>query len=49
MKKSFNAHFTRVSPNNNRLICFPSDRYHTVLPVTALVDDWQFARFTLNG
>ncbi|MDF1655434.1 MAG: 2OG-Fe(II) oxygenase [Coxiellaceae bacterium] len=48
-KKSFNAHFTRVSPINNRLICFPSDRYHTVLPVKSLVDDWQFARFTLNG
>lgn len=41
--------FTRIQPVSNRLILFPAACFHCVLPVSALVDDWRFARFTLNG
>lgn len=41
--------WTQVDPADNRLIVFPSDAYHEVMPLTLTSDDPQDGRLTVNG
>lgn len=41
--------FTRIQPDDNSLILFPSDRLHAVMPVALSSDDLMDGRWTING
>ena len=41
--------YTRVSPDNNSIIFFPSNIYHQVTPVSCNSPELENGRFTLNG
>jgi Rps23 Pro-64 3,4-dihydroxylase Tpa1-like proline 4-hydroxylase len=41
--------FTRLAPEDNRLVFFPSEFYHEVTPVTGVGDDASWGRVAING
>lgn len=41
--------FTRIKPEHNSVLFFPSDAYHEVIPVQLDSTDYRDSRFTLNG
>jgi predicted 2-oxoglutarate/Fe(II)-dependent dioxygenase YbiX len=41
--------FTRLAPEDNRLVFFPSEFYHEVTPVTGVGDDSSWGRVAING
>ena len=43
------AHFTRVVPDDNSIIFFPSPYYHSVLPVVCPSKELADGRFAING
>ena len=49
MHDTYNPQHTRIAPQHNSLVLFPSQFYHQVTPVTCTADPLQHGRFTLNG
>ena len=45
----YDTKHTRIMPDNNSLILFPSQYYHQVTPVSCATTDIEQGRFTLNG
>lgn len=41
--------FTRLSPQHNSIVLFPSHFWHQVTPLRCASDDFEAGRFTLNG
>ena len=41
--------FTRIVPENNAIVFFPSEYFHEVLPVQTLMQNFSSIRFTLAG
>lgn len=46
---SHDMNYTRITPINNRLICFPSDRYHCITKVHMKNHNLLQSRLTLHG
>ena len=46
---AYDKQHTRIMPDNNSLILFPSQYYHQVTPVSCATTDIEQGRFTLNG
>ncbi len=46
---SYTNNFTRIVPENNKIIFFPSKYYHEVTRVICKPNDFKNSRFTLNG
>ncbi len=44
-----NNTFTRIIPENNTVVFFPSDRFHQVTTINSEGRDMEHSRFTLNG
>jgi Rps23 Pro-64 3,4-dihydroxylase Tpa1-like proline 4-hydroxylase len=42
-------HFSRIVPEDNSLVLFPSNFYHCVVPVRCSSNDFADSRFVLNG
>lgn len=45
----YHPEHTRIMPEHNSLVLFPSQYYHQVTPVACKADPFQHGRFTLNG
>jgi Rps23 Pro-64 3,4-dihydroxylase Tpa1-like proline 4-hydroxylase len=48
-ENAYSAAFTRIVPQDNSIIFFPSQYWHQVTPVHYTTDDTGDGRFTLNG
>ena len=48
-ENSYSKTHTRIMPQHNNLILFPSQYYHQVTPVSCAATDIMQGRFTLNG
>lgn len=46
---TYSPEHTRIQPEHNSLVLFPSQFYHQVTPVACKADPYQHGRFTLNG
>ena len=45
----FGSEYTRITPDDGRLVLFPSPYYHQVTPVTSEADDLMDGRFAVTG